>query len=88
LKFFEIQGSDRDSLSVAYKIKVPSEIYSFDMSKDGNHFAMGLNDCSIVVKSKQLEEQKEQLSHENALFAQYIPKLESTAKNYKYFNRG
>lgn len=55
LKFFELQNEERDSLQVVYKSKVPSEIFAFDVSKDGCHYAMGLNDCSIVVKSKVAE---------------------------------
>ena len=74
---------------MAYKIKVPSEIFAFDISKDGNHFAMGLNDNSLVVKSKKLDEEDgENMTAEEKLFAQFQPKLVSTSKNYKYFNRG
>jgi len=40
---------------VAYKIKVPSEIFAFDFSGDGNHFSMGLADGSLVIKSKMLD---------------------------------
>lgn len=52
LKFFAVSGSDNDQLTVEYKIKVPSEIFAFDVSKDGNHFALGLNDSSLIIKSK------------------------------------
>lgn len=55
LKFFSI--GENNQLEVAYKIKVPSEIFALDCSSDGNHFAMGLNDGSLIVKSKQLEEE-------------------------------
>jgi hypothetical protein len=48
-----VSGSERDQLSVEYKIKVQSEIFAFDISKDGNHFALGLNDSSLIIKSKQ-----------------------------------
>ena len=88
LKFFEISGTDRDQLSVAYKIKVPSEIFAFDVSADGSHIAFGLNDCSLVVKSKRLEETAAEMDPEQRLLAQFEPKLVSTSKNYKYFNRG
>ncbi len=57
LKFFQITGSDEDQLTVAYKIKVPSEIVAFDVSPDGNHFSLGLNDSSLIVRSKQLEQE-------------------------------
>jgi len=53
LKFFDL--NDDHKLSVAYKIKVPSEIFALDFSTDGNHFAMGLSDGSLVIKSKLLE---------------------------------
>jgi len=36
---------------------VPSEIVAFDISPDGNHFSLGLNDSSLIVKSKQLEKE-------------------------------
>jgi hypothetical protein len=42
-------------LKVEYKIKVPSEIFALDCSSDGNHYAMGLNDGTLVIKSKLLE---------------------------------
>jgi hypothetical protein len=47
--------SDTHEVSVAYKIKLPSEIFALDFSGDGNHFAMGLADGSLVIKSKMLE---------------------------------
>ena len=42
---------------MAYKIKVPSEVVAFDVSPDGNHFSLGLNDSSLIVRSKQLEQE-------------------------------
>lgn len=74
-----------------YKIRTPSEVFAFDISADGNHYGMSLNDCSLVLRSKLLEENKdaEMLAGvEEKIMAQFIPKLVSTAKNYKYFNRG
>jgi hypothetical protein len=68
LKFFSCEGED-DKLSVTYKIKVPAEIFSFDFSVDGNHFAMGLTDGSLIVKSKKIEEDaKEDMDEETKLF--------------------
>lgn len=52
LKFFQVSGEEQDQLQVEYKIKVPSEIFAFDIAKDGNHFALGLNDSSLIIKSK------------------------------------
>ena len=57
LKFFNV--SDDHQLSVAYKIKLPSEILAMDFSSDGNHFSMGLADGSLVIKSKMLEPAEE-----------------------------
>ena len=85
LKFFSV--SDDHQLTVAYKIKVPSEIFGLDFSADGNHFAMGLADGSLVIKSKMLDTEILK-SDEQKLFDQFEPKMISTSKNYKYFFRG
>lgn len=85
-----MNGSDRDQLQVEYKIKVPSEIFSFEISNDGNHFAMGLNDSSLVIKSKlkDLDEDPLKQDAEAKMMAQFEPKFNKTSKDYKYFNRG
>ena len=75
--------ADTHEVSVAYKIKLPSEIFALDFSGDGNHFAMGLADGSLVIKSKMLEPLEEK-----KLIDQFEPKMISTSKNYKYFFRG
>ena len=62
LKFFNV--SDDHEVSVAYKIKVPSEIFAFDVSGDGNHFSMGLADGSLVIKSKMLDPVEEMRTDE------------------------
>jgi len=36
---------------------VPSEIVAFDVSQDGSHFTLGLNDSSLIIRSKQLEKE-------------------------------
>lgn len=36
---------------------MPSEVVAFDVSPDGNHFSLGLNDSSLIVRSKQLEQE-------------------------------
>jgi hypothetical protein len=52
----KVFARDEDgSLKVAYKIRLPQEITSMDVSADGLHFAMGLSTGSLVVKSKLLE---------------------------------
>jgi len=61
LKFLSVEDSETTTqLKIVYKIKVPSEIFAVDLSSDGNHFALGLNDGSLIVKSKQIEAEKEQ----------------------------
>ena len=86
LKFFEV--NDEHKVSVAYKIKVPSEIFALDFSADGNHFAMGLSDGSLVIRSKLLEPVEEHKTMEQRMFDQFEPQMISTSKNYKYFFRG
>ena len=80
--------ADTHEVSVAYKIKLPSEIFALDFSGDGNHFAMGLADGSLVIKSKMLEPLEERKTEEQKLIDQFEPKMISTSKNYKYFFRG
>jgi hypothetical protein len=55
-------------LKVAYKIKLPSELFYLDFSFDGNHYAMGLNDGSLIVKSKQLDEVVEDNEEEKLIY--------------------
>lgn len=55
MKFF--QFNEEQKLEVVYKIKIPSEVFAFDVSADGNHFGLGLNDGSLIIKSKKLEEE-------------------------------
>ena len=62
LKFFTV--TDEHDISVAYKIKVPREIFALDFSGDGNHFAMGLSDGSLVIKSKMLDPIEEKKTDE------------------------
>ena len=73
---------------MAYKIKVPSEIFALDFSSDGNHFSMGLSDGSLLIKSKMLEPAEEVKTDEQRMFDMFEPKMISTSKNYKYFYRG
>ena len=86
LKFFTV--TDEHDISVSYKIKVPSEIFAFDFSGDGNHFSMGLADGSLVIKSKMLDPIEEKKTDEQRLLDMFEPKMISTSKNYKYFFRG
>lgn len=60
VKFFDVQNSQ--DLTVQYQLKVPSEIFAMDFSSDGNHYSLGLNDGTLIIKSKQIEEQEEEES--------------------------
>lgn len=81
--------SEKDEMKVSYKLKVPSEVYSFDFSYDGNHYALGLNDGTMIIKSKMLETIEDDEDHERKLIDQILqPTYKSTSKNYKYFYRG
>ena len=77
-------------MKVAYKIRVPQEITSMDVSADGLHFAMGLSTGNMIVKSKLLETEGEEEEDDekkiikNALVDTFVSK----AKGYKYFFRG
>ena len=64
LKFFQSETDAPDNLQVAYKIKLPSEIFALDFSSDGNHFALGLNDGSLLIKSKLIEKGVEEVDEE------------------------
>jgi WD40 repeat protein len=39
-------------LKVAYKIKLPHELSCLDVSPDGQHFAVGMSNGGLVIKSK------------------------------------
>lgn len=71
---------------MAYKVKVPSEIFAFDISSDGNHYSMGLNDGSLIIKSKLIEEVINVDEEEKLM--QLETNFVSTSKNYRYFYRG
>lgn len=89
LKFFHLDGADKDQLSVDYKIKLPSEIFAFDISTDGNHFALGLNDSSLIIRSKLKDVPEDAgIDEEQKMYAQFAPAMKKTSKDYKYFNRG
>lgn len=75
-------------MKVEYKLKVPSEIYAMDISTDGNHYAMGLNDGTLIIKSKLLETVEEIDEEQKYMLMALQPTFKSTSKNYKYFYRG
>lgn len=51
---------------------------------------MGLNDSSLVIKSKMKDADEDPLKQdaEAKMMAQFEPKFKKTSKDYKYFNRG
>lgn len=64
LKFMQpTQEEGIHGLKVVHKIKLPSEVFSLDVSKCGNHFGLGLNDGSLVIKSKYLAEADDGMNH-------------------------
>ena len=89
VKIFSLdKDSNESSLAVAYRIKLASELFSLDMSSDGNHLALGLNDGSLIIKSKKLEKALEDVDEEEKIIKMFEPTLVSKSKNYKYFYRG
>lgn len=67
---------------------MPSEVFAMDVSADGNHFVVGLNDGSLVVKSKLIEIDEKDVDEEEKIMKMFEPTFNSTSKNYKYFYRG
>lgn len=65
-----------------------SELMALDTSRDGNHLAFGLSDCSLIIKSKKLEKAEEELDEEQKMINMFEPTIVSKSKNYKYFFRG
>jgi hypothetical protein len=61
---------------------------ALDVSSDGNHLALGLNDGSLIIKSKRLEQAEEELDEEAKMMKMFEPQIVSKSKNYKYFYRG
>lgn len=62
---------------------------SLAISADGMHYTVGLIDGSLIIKSKQLEEHKEEQNDDmKFIMDAFNPKFISKSKNYKYFNRG
>ena len=49
---------------------------------------MGLNDGSLIVKSKMLESNEPEMDEEEKLFKSLEPTFKSHAKGYKHFYRG
>jgi U3 small nucleolar RNA-associated protein 15 len=83
---------DLDSQKVTYTMKLPSEILSFDISSDGQNYALGLLNGTLLVRSKKFtQDGDEELDMEpDQLMNNFLSRdqLVSTAKGYKYFYRG
>jgi hypothetical protein len=77
-------------LRVVYKIRVPQEITSMDVSGNGKHFTIWLSNGKMIVKSRlavkegEGEEDKEKRMIKNPLVDTFVSK----AQGYKYFFRG
>lgn len=101
LKFHDINiqsGTDEVGLfnvtdeKVMYTVKLPSEILSFDISSNGENYAIGLLNGTLLVRSKKFtkeEDEQEELDAEE-LIHKILAKdtLVQTSKSYKYFYRG
>lgn len=83
---------DLDSQKVMYTMKLPSEILSMDISSDGQNYALGLVNGTLLVRSKKFEEEEgdDQLLTPEELMNKYLAKDQITkrSKDYKYFYRG
>lgn len=92
VKFFEIFEEETPGelqLRLQYKIKLPKAVFQFGIAADGQHFSVGLADGSLIIKSKQLEEFKEEQDDEmKMILDNFQSSFKSKAKNYKYFYRG
>lgn len=90
VKFFEIfEESQELNLRLQYKIKMPHPVFGFSISFDGQHYVVALADGSLIIKSKELEEFKEDIDDEMKMVLNaFQPEIKSTSKNYKYFYRG
>jgi len=62
LKFFDSE------CRVVYNVKMPSEVMNLSLSSDGHHYAVGLNDGSLVVRSKQIAKEIDEEDPEQKLF--------------------
>ena len=88
LKIFQLD-EDNVSLRLSYKLKLPAELTSLDISTCGNHLAIGLSTGSLIVKSKNLEKEKDEVQEEQKIMSEaLVDNFVSKAKGYKYFFRG
>lgn len=89
LKFHDLVNE-----KVMYTIKLPSEILSFDISSDGQNYALGLINGTLLVRSKKFTKEDDEEEDADIEADKVMDKilardqLESTSKGYKYFYRG
>lgn len=83
------------SLKSLYSINLKEQVSSFDISQDMNRYAVSYTNGSIVIKSKNTTEEKEEEELDKDQEEKDIELLDPTkyakrdvVKNYKYFNRG
>lgn len=83
---------DLESQKVTYTMKLPSEVLSFDISSDGQNYALGLLNGTLLVRSKKFtQDEDEDLNLDpEQLMNKFLSQdqLISTSKGYKYFYRG
>lgn len=74
-------------------MKLPSEILSMGMSSDGQNYALGLLNGTLLVRSKKFtdEDDEDDMNMEpEQVMSKFLSRdqLVSTSKGYKYFYRG
>ncbi|CAI2366443.1 unnamed protein product [Moneuplotes crassus] len=88
LKFHDLVNE-----KVMYTVKLPSEVLSFDISSDGQNYALGLVNGTLLIRSKKFtpDEDEEDLDIDpEAMMDKFLSKdhLVQTSKGYKHFYRG
>lgn len=69
-----VKFHDLTSELVSYNVKLPSPLSSLDFSSDGKHFAIGMIDGSLIIRSKkftreytedgeEIEDPEERIAH-------------------------
>lgn len=87
LKFHDLAAE-----KVMYTIKLPSEILSMDISSDGNHYALGLVNGTLLVRSRKFDNELEddELLEPETLMNKYLAadQMQKRSKDTRYFYRG
>ena len=83
---------DLENQKVMYTIKLPSEILSMDISSDGQHYALGLINGTLLVRSRKFESDldEDEILEPEDLMNKYLSRdqMRKTSKDTRYFYRG